>query len=129
MLNTNPAEVKSHPGGHRSADRAQLASIHCQPVLVGRRAIEVIFQLCWKGSLWLIAVEPPPVLITAVEENKCKIQLAKAMQRGLIHVMLSHIKVQCYSTQRLSASFSSSQLAYRGFKHLPLFEVVSMKQK
>lgn len=128
MLSTHPAEVKSHPRGYRPADCAQFAPIHCQPVLVRWRAIEVVFQLCRKGGLWLVTVQPTPVFIAAAEENKCKIQLAKALHGGLISAMLFHIKVPSYSAQRQSASFTSAQLVYGGFKHLPLF-VVNMKQK
>lgn len=88
VLDTHPAEVKSHPRGHGPADRAQLAAVHCQPVLVRGGAVEVVFQLCGKGSLWLVAVQPTPVLITAVEQNKCTNQLAKAGHGSLIRAML-----------------------------------------
>jgi len=97
MLNTHPAEVKSHPGGYRSADRAQPAPVHCQPVLVRWRAIEVVFQLCRKGGLRLVAVEPTPVLIAAAEESKCKIQLAKALHGCIMSAVLFHIQVPSYS--------------------------------
>lgn len=71
VLDTHPAEVESHPRGDGPADRAQLAAVHRQPVLARRGAVEVVFQLCREGSLWLVAVQPTPVLVAAAEQNKC----------------------------------------------------------
>lgn len=88
VLDTHPAEVKSHPRGDSPADRAEFASIHRQPVLVRGGAVEVVLQLCGKGSLWLVAVQPTPVLVAAAEQNKCTNQLAKALHGGLISAML-----------------------------------------
>lgn len=88
VLDTHPAEVKSHPGGDGPADRAQFAAVHRQPVLVGGGAVEVVFQLCWERSLWLVAVQPTPVLIAAAEQNKCTNQLAKALHGSLISAVL-----------------------------------------
>lgn len=87
VLDTHPAEVQSHPRGHGPADRAQLAPVHRQPVLARGSAVEVVFQLCWEGSLWLIAVQPTPVLVAAAEQNKRTNQLAKALP-GLIRAVL-----------------------------------------
>lgn len=88
MLDTHPAEVKSHPRGHGPADRAQFATVHRQPVLVRGGTVEVVLQLCGKGSLWLVTVQPTPVLVAAAEQNKCTNQLAKALHGGLISAML-----------------------------------------
>lgn len=91
VLDTHPAEVKSHPRGDGPADCAQLAPVHCQPVLVRGGAVEVVLQLGGKGSLWLVAVQPTPVLVAAAEQNKCTNQLAKALHAT---------KVPSYSAER-----------------------------
>lgn len=72
VLDTHPAEVKCHPRGDGAADRAELATVHCQPVLVGGGAVEVVLQLGGKGGLWLVAVQPTPVLVAAAEQKMHK---------------------------------------------------------
>lgn len=70
VLDTHPAEVQSHPRGHGPADGAELAPVHCQPVLARGGAVEVVLQLRGKGGLWLVAVQPTPVLITAAKSKR-----------------------------------------------------------
>lgn len=62
---THPAEMQSHSWSHSATHGTEFPSIHGQPVLVGWRSIEVVFELGWKGDLGLITVEATPLLITA----------------------------------------------------------------
>lgn len=63
--NSYPTEVQSQSWSHGSTHGTQFPTIHSQPVLVGGGAIEVVFELCWKGGLRLLTVQASPLLITA----------------------------------------------------------------
>lgn len=71
-LGSYPAEVESQPGSHSPTHRAQLPTVHSQPVLVGGSAVEVVFELGGKGHFGLITVQASPLLITAACGKKEK---------------------------------------------------------